>query len=313
MRRGGLRLTRRSARGPQRWGTGTVIAGAAVVLAAYVLLLGRGAAWLDGSSLRGLTPQQRASEIDAMRGFLIQAGAGMLAFGALVYTALNFRLSREGHVTDRYTKAIEQLGSQSPEVRLGAIYALERIMIDSARDHPTIVEVLAAYVRQHAPLTARNEPGRFGEDNRNLRRPDTDVQASLTVLGRRPAGRPERGAINLNETCLAGAVLEGARLTGAQLFGTDLTHSVLSGADLYGANLNRANLAGAWLMKANLGGTAMNNVDLTGAILADANLAGAGLYGADFTGAQLPGANLSGSDMSEEQRAAALDFSGGVA
>jgi len=71
-----------------------------------------------------------------MRGYLIQAGAGVLAFGALVYTALNFRLSREGHVTDWYTKAIEQLGSEHLDVRLGAIYALERIIIDSPRDHP---------------------------------------------------------------------------------------------------------------------------------------------------------------------------------
>jgi hypothetical protein len=153
MRLGGPRLERRPGRAPwiQRWGAATVIAGAAVVLAGYVLLLGRGAAWLDANSLRGLTPEQRATEIDSMRGYLIQAGAGVLAFGALVYTALSFRLSREGHVTDRYTKAIEQLGSERLDVRLGAIYALERIMIDSARDHPTIVEVLAAFVRELAP------------------------------------------------------------------------------------------------------------------------------------------------------------------
>ena len=67
-----------------------------------------------------------------------------------MYTALNFRLSRESHVTDRYTKAIEQLGSEGLDVRLGAIYALERIMFDSPRDHPTIVEVLAAFVREHS-------------------------------------------------------------------------------------------------------------------------------------------------------------------
>jgi aspartyl-tRNA synthetase len=40
-----------------------------------------------------------------------------------VYTARNFTLSREGQVTDRYTKAIEQLGSDKPDVRTGGIYA----------------------------------------------------------------------------------------------------------------------------------------------------------------------------------------------
>jgi hypothetical protein len=59
----------------------------------------------------------------------------------------------EGHLTDRYTKAVEQLGSDKIEVRLGGIYALERLMRDSPTDQPTIVEVLAAYIRQHAPRT----------------------------------------------------------------------------------------------------------------------------------------------------------------
>ena len=67
-----------------------------------------------------------------------------------MYTARNFRLSREGQVTDRYTKAIEQLGSDKLDVRIGGIYALERVARDSRRDHPTVMEVLAAFVREHS-------------------------------------------------------------------------------------------------------------------------------------------------------------------
>ena len=83
---------------------------AVVLFAGFVLVLG----------LVGVAGRQRptradrrpaASEIDTMRGYLIQVGAGVLAAGALLYTALNFHLAREGHVTDRFTKAIEQLGS----------------------------------------------------------------------------------------------------------------------------------------------------------------------------------------------------------
>ena len=47
-----------------------------------------------------------------------------------------------------------RLGSDRLDVRLGAIDALERIMIDSARDHPAIVELLAAFVRECAPAAA---------------------------------------------------------------------------------------------------------------------------------------------------------------
>jgi hypothetical protein len=68
---------------------------------------------------------------DAARGRLLTLGAGLFAVGALVYTARNFILSREGQVTDRYTKAIEQLGSDKLDIRIGGIYALARVARDS--------------------------------------------------------------------------------------------------------------------------------------------------------------------------------------
>jgi len=50
-------------------------------------------------------------------------------------------------VTDRYTQAIGQFGSGKPDVRIGGIYALERIAHDSPWDHPTVLEVLSALAR----------------------------------------------------------------------------------------------------------------------------------------------------------------------
>jgi hypothetical protein len=86
--------------------------------------------------------------------------AAIGAAGGLAYTARTYRLaqetyrlSREGHITDRYSKAVEQLGSEKIEVRLGGIYALERLMQDNPPDQRTIMEALAAYVRQHSPRT----------------------------------------------------------------------------------------------------------------------------------------------------------------
>ena len=74
--------------------------------------------------------------------------AGLIGVGALltvwlnsrVYriTAQTLRVTEQGHITERYTKAIEQLGSDKLDIRLGGIYALERIAVDSERDHPTI-------------------------------------------------------------------------------------------------------------------------------------------------------------------------------
>ena len=39
-------------------------------------------------------------------------------------------------MTDRYTKAIEQLGSDKLDVRIGGIYALERVARDSRETSP---------------------------------------------------------------------------------------------------------------------------------------------------------------------------------
>lgn len=60
-------------------------------------------------------------------------------------------LTEQGLVTGRYTAAIEQLGSDKLDIRLGGVYALERIARDSARDHPTVMDVLAAFVTRAFP------------------------------------------------------------------------------------------------------------------------------------------------------------------
>jgi uncharacterized membrane protein len=80
-----------------------------------------------------------------VRGTLLQALVGVVLLGGLYFTYRIFDLSRQGQVTDRFTRAIDQLREECKlDVRLGAIYALERIAWDSQRDHGPIVEVLTA-------------------------------------------------------------------------------------------------------------------------------------------------------------------------
>ncbi|WP_254711203.1 hypothetical protein [Streptomyces lunaelactis] len=54
-------------------------------------------------------------------------------------------VGKEGLITDRYTAAVVNLGDDAIDVRLGGIYALQRIMEDSPRDQPTVANVLTAY------------------------------------------------------------------------------------------------------------------------------------------------------------------------
>jgi Pentapeptide repeats (8 copies) len=244
-----------------------VVLGLAIAWALFVPI----ADWLAHHDVGSAQGSLHETALDNARGRLLTLGAGLFVAGALLYTARNFTLSREAQVTDRYTKAIEQLGSDKGlDVRIGGIYALERIARDSPRDHPTIMEVLTAFVRERS--RERWPPAEDGaKPPDRLTRPD--VQAAVTVIGRRTIRHDSR-QINL---------------VAAQLIYADL-----SGADLSGANLYRADLSGADLYRADLGGAVLTGAVLAGAHLAFARLPSANLDGADLGGAVLTGAVLAG-------------------
>ncbi|MFE9905653.1 pentapeptide repeat-containing protein [Streptomyces achromogenes] len=211
-------------------------------------------------------------------------------------------VTREGQITDRYTKAVENLGNDTMDVRLGGIYALQRIMQDSPpppRDHPTIADVLATYIRIHA-----SEPPKKGETA------PADVQAALTVLAYRDTSRDGYFRLDLRGTHLAGITLvprqstSSGKLVGASLAGAELTGADLRHADLTGANLSTANLLGADLREATLDEADLHQAnlpcaDLTGAELLGTDLRGAGLTGINLKDANLDSADLRHTDLSE--------------
>jgi hypothetical protein len=247
--------------------------------------------WLAHHDVGSAGGPLHETALDNARGRLLTLGAAVFAAGALVFTARNFTLSRrtlnlteQGQVTDRYTKAIEQLGSDKLDVRIGGIYALERVARDSARDHPTVMEVLSAFVREHS-----HEPwppsGPGGRERPRSTRPD--VQAAVTVIGRRDAKRVDLGGADLTRADLTEANLAIANLDGANLTGANLDGANLDGASLYGAILRNANLH-ATLLRADLGSADLTGADLTRADLTETNLGGADLTGADLTRARWP-------------------------
>jgi pentapeptide repeat protein len=293
-----------------------------VLIAAGYVVVFREPDWLYGSGLSKLPPAQRVTAIDDVHGRMFQFATGLVAVLALTITGLTYLLSRDGHVTDRFTKANEQLGSASTDVRLGAIYSLERIMDDSARDYPTIVELLAAFIREHTKLAGQAERRTKYEDHGGSGPPPlyTDAQAALTVLGRRPTGREERGKLNLQSTDLMGANLGGAVLPGVDLSFADLSGANLTGANLAGANLTGAELAGAVMIgtnlsEANLSHAKLHNVALTKAnlrktdlsytVLTDSFLDYANLQHADLDCADLTGSNLRAADLTRADLVAA--------
>jgi uncharacterized protein YjbI with pentapeptide repeats len=274
--------------------------------------------------------------------------AGLVGLGALgtfwlnsrVYrlTARTFEVTERGHVTDRYSNAIVQLGSDSLDVRLGGIYALEQIAKDSARrreDQTTIVAVLSAFVRVHSDPIYRYKTERVtdlaftpAQEEEVVKTANdyvtmaaklsVDVQAAFTVLGRLPlveaVSRGDLTDATLRRATTLHAILPGAtlvradfteadlaraNLTGADLTEAKLAKAMLSWADLTEADLRRANLSGAILGHAILAGANLSGANLSGAILGTALLSKAKLSKAKLAEANLTGANLSGAKLGD--------------
>jgi Pentapeptide repeats (8 copies) len=308
----------------QRWALWLSVA-IPVAAAVIYLLIWFGPDVIARHDVGHITGSARALDLqkarDAARGRLLTLGAGLFAAGALIFTGRNYGLARrqlelsrqtmalaeqgqqrtlelteQGQVTDRYTKAIEQLGSNKLDVRIGGIYALERIARDSPADHPTVMEVLAAFVREHSREQWPLVEGTGAIPERATR---PDVQAAATVIGRRDA-KHDRGQINLMRANLARADLRGADLSGATLFQADLTETVFLRTKLSGAVLHGANLTGAFLISSDLTGARLDKANLTGADLSRADLSRASLLAANLLRAAFIETRLTGADLLAE-------------
>jgi hypothetical protein len=275
----------------------TVLAvfGFAILTGVAALLLAP--AWLHPplteQELRGVTDAEKRITLrqaqsrlqNDARATLLQGLAGLVVVAGAAATWQQVRISRHGHITDRITRAVDQLGQDTVDVRLGGLYALERVAKDSYQDRATVTAILAAYVRTHAPLTSPLGP-EPDEPDAWLQISQPDVQAALTLLGRRPAVADDSD-IYLSYTDLRKARLVLGRWDGL----------VCARSNLVGARLRSASLVGAAFNGSDLRGARFNEAVLTGAKLRDTRLDGAVLRGADLRGADLSGVTLTGADL----------------
>lgn len=190
---------------------------AAALLIAVVVAVGSVALWIVPEALtqqvsRDLTTSERLTAVNDARAPVVAFIVAVGAAGSLWFTARTYTLSREGHVTERYTRAVGQLGDDSMAVRVGGVYALERIGNDSAKDRTTIVYVLGAFIRERSKVI------RDRQDD-----PNEDVKAGL------------RAASRLLKLSSAKLDLRDADLRNADLSGFKASQLLLDGARLDGA------------------------------------------------------------------------------
>ncbi|MDQ0941813.1 pentapeptide repeat-containing protein [Streptomyces sp. V1I1] len=240
------------------------------------------------------------------------------------------RLTEREQVASTYNETVANLGDESINVRLSSIYALQRIMRESPREQPAIVEVLSAYVREQAKVPKKAQADALRKNVTT--RPASDVQAALTVLGSRPrslnddVANPgpdgqQQGVIDLRSTFLVGADLSGANLSSVDLRGADLTRADLTAGRFENVRFDGAYMAEAVLTDANFHASKFIGTDLRKVWWDSANLLNADLTRADLTGArrsgqagdpsiylanaELSGANLTDADLSDAYLAGA--------
>ena len=142
--------------------------------------ISKGAA--TGETLRGA-----AFALAAIVGFPFLAWRSWAAHRHTVIASAQWEIAHkqaetaeQGLITDRITKAVEQLGSKKIAVRLGAIYSLERILIDSPRDKISIMKTLNAYLKYHSVKSA----GKRTSSKGIKKAPRIDIQGALDVLSK---------------------------------------------------------------------------------------------------------------------------------
>ncbi|MEV7099637.1 pentapeptide repeat-containing protein [Amycolatopsis sp. NPDC051045] len=229
-------------------------------------------------------PVRATARIDAIK-TSITVAAGIGAGVALALTARRQWLAErtQGHaeddaadrrVTELYTMAVEQLGSDNAAVRVGGLYALERLAQDNKSHRQTIVEVICGYLRisdrttERSPIPAPMADAPLG-DSRGSSADSTDRRANRNVAelqvrftaqriltthlqpdrgwGNAPANPKFWSNIDLN---LSGASLVNLDLHNCQVANADFRNATFDGATDFGGMRfeRRADFTGAELL-----------------------------------------------------------------
>ncbi|CAL9480236.1 hypothetical protein SUDANB140_03030 [Streptomyces sp. enrichment culture] len=331
-------------RGRRAWHDGPVRRRAAAGLLAVAGLVVLGAVFvvlpgvvvdhdLAGASVAA---QDRLTAVNDVRTTLLQVVGGLVVlFGAyatwrqLRVSQDGLRATQEGYVTDRFSRAVDQLGSDKLDVRIGGLHALWRIAEQSARDREAIISIQAAYLRTHLPWPPDGPESPAADVPINgvapLETRAADSQVALTALGVLCRHREQSWVnlsvtdlrradcdglwfpeVNFDRACMEAAGLYRAHLTQASLVSVNLRHADLTIAVLRRARCVLADLRAAKLVETDLPDADFTETDLREANLRKATAHGAVFHRADLRMADLRGTDLSTADLAEARLSGAL-------
>ena len=194
--------------------------------------------------------------------------AGLIALPLAIWRSLVAQrqadAAQQSLRNERYQKGAEMLGSEVLSVRLGGIYALQRLDDEYPEEyHLQIMNLLCAFIRH--PTQDEKHEKRLEAMKTDVRSLRDDVAAAMTVICKRDSLRIELEqehdfVLDLSDAYLAYAVLTYGRLQGVMFWQANLYYAMLVNADLSGADLGMANLDKAMLHDADLSGTDLSHV-----------------------------------------------------
>ena len=127
--------------------TGSLVGGAIVVV-------WFGPKWQLAGDKAGVPPDKRTEIENELRRTLAQlVGGSAVLLGLyftwqqLVATRDTLQLARGGQISERFAKSIEHLANPNIHIRLGGLYGLQRVGLESNQDRQVVLDILASYVR----------------------------------------------------------------------------------------------------------------------------------------------------------------------
>jgi hypothetical protein len=274
--------------------------------------------------------------VGAVATSVVAIGTAVVAIGTFQVSKQTLHLSEQAlqantrqQASDRFGKAIEHLGSDNVDVRLGGIFALDKLARDTPTEHANVYNVLTSFVRGHAvvgkdscgdsappgiaptppaasspvavtspapsPLAARTAPAPTAPASADAGstgpRPKEDIQTVIYLVGQRDR-QYDAGNVSAD---FSHACLRGASFLNEQV--ADYSDANLNSSDLRSANLGLAKLENAYLMGATLDDALIIGAKLQGARLTYAHMWRAGLSKADLRGAHLAKADLTSANL----------------
>ena len=208
-----------------------------------------------------------------------------------------------------FNDATAKLGDKSPSVRLGGIYALDRLARLNETYLASIVEILCAHLRETAQQDRDEDKDKEKYAEKYKDEPSNEIQSLLEVLSglnklseeKKEDGQSNPVRLNLSGAYLVGANLTNACLNRANLSGTNMHKAYLSRAQLQEANLQEAQLQKTILYRAQMQKTLLHRAQMQAALLQETQMQKANLYRVRMQRTDLYRVRMQGANLQEAQ------------